>query len=185
MVTEGVIPVAPRRMLTERPFWSNLAPWLGVYAGDLRRDTSGVPSWAVTLFRVLNLPWSTLAAVGAVLTFGEHFPHLTEEYVIAGLAGSATVARVAPSLAQFSLRWRSERADILQGSLPISAAASRRALGWALLALVVAPWLSTGDLRLDWLAVLIPASFAGRALWEPWWWRVTWTVVERVSRHRS
>lgn len=131
------------------------------------------------LFRIMNWPWTTIAAVVVVGTVGNRFPSLSEEYMVAGLAASATVAHVAPTLAELAAKAPGGAASAeMRRSVPEAVAASRRALGWALLGFLGVPWLLPHHHRLAWLALLVPASFAGRALWESWWWRVS----RRLSR---
>ncbi len=127
-----------------------------------------------TLFRILNWPWTTIAAAVAVGTAGNRFPALSEGYLVAGLAVSATVAHVAPTLAEMAAKIPGGAVSAeMRRSVPEAVAASRRALGWALMGFLGVPWLLPHHHRLAWLALVVPASFAGRALWESWWWRVS------------
>lgn len=180
---EEVVFVAPMRTTKHRSkFWHGLAEWLGVGPAGLTDGAGELKPATVALFQWLNGPWTTIASVGVILALRTHLPSLPNGYVIAGLAGIAAVARVAPTLTQMALRPSTTRPALdIHWTVPHSAIASRRALGWALLSFLILPWVPPGHIRLDWLILVVPASFAGRALWEPWWWRVAWRTAKRLT----
>ncbi len=163
---------------------SSLAPWLGVERFEFHDD--GIPPSAVTWFHWFNLPWTTGIATGAILAFGPHFPHLTQGYIIAGLVGSATISAGALALNELSSPFSSLRATQVGQSMSIIVAvATRRALGWTLMAMIALPWLSPHDLRLNWLTLALPASYAGRSLWEPWWLIVSWRLSQSLAQRHT
>lgn len=157
-----------------------MAVWSGFVVPGL--DTHVVGSAGnqsrLALFSFMNWPWSSMVATAAVLIWGHQFPPLDRTYVVAGVAGSAAVARVAPALAEAT----SEVGAGLKRSVSQAAHASRRAMGWALVSFLTIPWISPHQIRLDWLVLAVPASFAGRALWEPWWWHLSWNLAGWMTR---
>lgn len=180
---QEVVAVAPARFAKSKRLWLYLAHWTGFGTMGISHDTAAVKPATLVLFRCLNWPWSTIMAVTAVLIWGAHVPPLTERYVIAGLAGAATVGRVAPTLAQILAKSSTRSTTDIQRSVALSAIAGRRALGWVLLSFLALPWIgiAPGDIRIEWVVLVVPATFAGRALWVPWWWRVTWEAAQRLT----
>ncbi|NMP23514.1 hypothetical protein [Sulfobacillus harzensis] len=156
-----------------------MAIWTGFAVPDLDAQIPGGSTSRArrALFFFFNWPWSSIAWALAVIVWGSHFPPLSRDYVAAGLAGAAAVARVAPSLTEATYEGRIG----LRRSVSQAAHASRRAMGWSLVSFLTLPWIGTHQIRLDWLALAVPASFAGRALWEPWWWKVSWVIAGWLS----
>lgn len=104
--------------------------------------------------------------------------------MLAGLAGSAAVARVQPALVSWIRPPFLARAES-DSTVRYVAKASRQALVWVLVALLVIPWFPSTDRVMDWLELVIPMSFSWQGLMEPWWLRFLWLVASRIGQWGS
>lgn len=166
----GVIQVSRPHQLG---WFRHAAPWLGI----VLPESGGQSVRALRIFCWFNGPWATIVAMVVAWVWGSDFPPLSRTYVLAGIACVAAVSR-----ATLALQTRDTIPGFDRSWVRAAHAAGRRALGWALGAFLAVPWLDPHQVRLEWIVLLVPASFAGRALWEPGWWKASWALANWVDR---